>query len=168
MAEQSPLQDTMYCTFLIAGQLYGVPVDRVQEVLLGQPLTRVPLSPMAVVGLINLRGQIVTAVDMRCVLGLPAGADHGEQMNVVLRGDGIPVSLLVDGIGDILTPRSAMERPPETLRRQLGAFVSGVFQLERSLLLVLDIESILDDASCMQSPAPAPAVAATDQPRTAH
>lgn len=166
MADGIASNTTMYCTFFIAGQLYGVPVDGVQEVLLGQSLTRVPLSPPAVVGLINLRGQIVTAVDMRCVLGLPASVDLGEQMNVVLRIDGMPVSLLVDGIGDILTPPGAMERPPETLRRQLGDFVAGVFQLERSLLLVLDIERILDDASCMQSPVTA--VTANEQTRTVH
>lgn len=143
---------SLYCTFRIAGQLYGVPVDDVQEVLLGQPLTRVPLAPVAVVGLINLRGQIVNAIDMRRVLDLDACADPGEQMNVVLRGDGTPVSLLVDDISDIIAPAKPVEDTPDTLRLQLRNFVSGVIQLEQALLLVLDITRILDDASCMQSP----------------
>lgn len=162
---QAPPVASMYCTFFIAGQLYGIPVDQVQEVLLGQPLTRVPLSPVAVVGLINLRGQIVTAIDMRRVLALPPGVDADEQMNVVLRGDGIPVSLLVDGISDILTPPSPLEPPPETLRRQMSDFITGVFQLERALLLVLDIEKILGDASCMQVPGE---IGLIEQQETAH
>lgn len=143
---------SMYCTFSIAGQLYGIPVAQVQEVLLGQLLTRVPLAPPTVVGLINLRGQIVTAIDMRRVLGLPASADANEQMNVVLRYEGVPVSLLVDGINDILAPQGPMEPPPEALRRQMSDFIAGVFQLERALLLVLDIDRILGDASPMQLP----------------
>src|SRR5271163_1577491 len=105
------------CTFMLDGLYFGVDVQKVQEVICYQEMTRVPLAPPVVRGLINLRGQIVTAIDMRRRLDLPALPEGKLPMNVVIRTDGGPVSLLVDEIGDVMEVDSASyERPPETLR----------------------------------------------------
>jgi purine-binding chemotaxis protein CheW len=103
-------------------------------------MTRVPLASSMVRGLINLRGQIVTAVDVRARFRLPRLPDDQEPMNVVLcTGDGV-VSLLVDEIGDVLEVGAAdFERPPETLSAVLRDIVHGVYKLERRLLLLLDV-----------------------------
>ncbi|MFL6156645.1 MAG: chemotaxis protein CheW, partial [Marmoricola sp.] len=96
-------QGSQYCTFWVDGLFFGVSVTVVQEVLRYQPLTAVPSAPEAIQGLINLRGQIVTAVDLRCRLGLPQRPDDALPMNVIVRSRGEVVSLLVDDIGDVIT-----------------------------------------------------------------
>jgi purine-binding chemotaxis protein CheW len=132
------------CTFTLADLAFGVEVMNVQEVLRFQPMTRVPLASSTVRGLINLRGQIVTAIDVRARLGLPTLADAHEPMNVVLcTKDGV-VSLLVDEIGDVLeVDPSSFERPPTTLPAVLRDVVRGVYKLEHRLLLLLDVERIV-------------------------
>lgn len=131
------------CTFTLGDMLFGVDVTHVQEVIRFQEMTSVPLAPALIRGLINLRGQIVTAINMRARLGLPS---RGEPlpMNVVLRtGDGV-VSLLVDEIGDVLQPDDALfERVPETIFGVLRELVTGVYKLERALLLVVDVERLM-------------------------
>src|SRR6202012_2495238 len=103
-------------TFFVADLFFGVDVLRVQEVLRFQEMTGVPQAPDIIEGLINLRGQIVTAIDMRRRLGLPARSDEQSPMNMVVRTDGGAVSLLVDEIGDVLDVDAAnYERPPENL-----------------------------------------------------
>jgi purine-binding chemotaxis protein CheW len=132
-----------YCTFHLADLLFGVPVLAVQEVIRSQQMTHVPLATPAVKGLINLRGQVVTAIDLRTRLGLPARTD-GEPMNVVVRTDDGAVSLLVDVIGDVLEPSdAAFEAAPDTMTGELADVVTGVFKLDGRLLLVLDIERCL-------------------------
>src|SRR3954469_18205027 len=91
-----------YCTFFLDGLYFGIEVLKMQEIIRYQEMTRVPLAPPVVRGLINLRGQIVTAIDMRRRLDLPALPDGRLPMNVVIRTDDGPVSLLVDEIGDVL------------------------------------------------------------------
>jgi len=132
------------CSFVLGDLVFGVEVMKVQEVLRAQPMTRVPLASRMVRGLINLRGQIVTAVDVRARFGLPPLTAEREPMNVVLStGDGV-VSLLVDEIGDVLTLDEAdFERPPATLPPVFRDVVVGVYKLERSLLLMLDVERIV-------------------------
>ncbi|MEZ5964857.1 MAG: chemotaxis protein CheW [Planctomycetota bacterium] len=132
------------CTFLVRGLLFGVPVERVQEVLRFQEMTPVPLAPPVVRGLINLRGQIVTALDMRRLLAgdveLPdATTEAAEPMNVVMRlPDGV-VSFLVDEIGDVLQVQDGQrEPPPVTLAGRIRDLVTAVYKLENDLLLVLD------------------------------
>jgi purine-binding chemotaxis protein CheW len=129
------------CTFTVGGRSFGIDVARVQEVIRFQPMTRVPLAPPVVRGLINLRGQIVTAVDLRRRLGLedrPAGV---LPMNVVVRTDDTMVSLLVDEIGDVIeAPDEGMERPPDTLEGPARELVRGVLKLRDRLLLVLDTD----------------------------
>lgn len=117
----------------------------VQEVIRWQQMTRVPLAPPAVSGLINLRGQIVTAVDLRRRLGFPDRAMSLQPMNVVVRtADGV-VSLLVDEIGDVVEVTAEMfEPPPETLDEGTRALVRGVYKLPGRLLLVLDTEQALN------------------------
>ena len=131
-------------TFYLDGQLFGVEVSQVQEVIRYQEMTPVPQAPAVVAGLINLRGQIVTAVDVRARFGLPPLSGDREPMNVVLAtSDGV-VSLLVDEIGDVLELSEAdFERPPATLPAVFRDVVVGVYKLERSLLLMLDVERIV-------------------------
>lgn len=134
------------CTFSLGDLLFGVDVKHVQEVIRYQEMTSVPLAPTIIRGLINLRGQIVTAIDMRARLGLPA-RETELPMNVVLRNaDGV-VSLLVDEIGDVVqTDDATFERVPETIGGVLRELVDGVYKLDRKLLLQVEVERLL--ASC--------------------
>ena len=131
------------CTFIIDGMLFGVDVMNVQEVIRYQEMTVVPLASANVRGLINLRGQIVTAIEMRARLGLDPRSDDALPMNVVTTtADGV-VSLLVDEIGDVLeVEERTFERPPETISAAFRELVPGVFKLEGKLLLLLDAEKI--------------------------
>ena len=131
--------DQQYCTFTVDGLFFGVEVLKVQEVIRYQEMTPVPLAPPVVHGLINLRGQIVTAIDLRAALGLPDRAAGHLPMNVVVRTDDGIVSLLVDEIGDVLNVEpGSFERPPETLSASRGELISGVYKLKDKLLLILD------------------------------
>ncbi len=133
------MSDRQLCTFYVAGEAYALAVERIQEVLRQQELTVVPLAPPAVKGLINLRGEIVTAVDLRVQLELPPRPPGAEAMNVVLRADGEVVSLLVDEIGDVVeVDAAAFEAPPDTLSPRARALVRAVCKLPDQLLLVLD------------------------------
>jgi purine-binding chemotaxis protein CheW len=133
-----------YCTFTIGGLHLGVPVQGVQEVIRYQELTRVPLAAAEVRGLINLRGQIVTAVDLRRKLGLGERADEERPTNVVLRRDDGAVSLLVDEIGDVLeVSEDSWEPAPRTLKGGARDLISGVYKLDKGLLLVLDADKAL-------------------------
>jgi purine-binding chemotaxis protein CheW len=131
--------DRQFCTFLLAGHYFGVDVRRVQEVIRYQEMTRVPLAPPVVRGLINLRGQIVTALDLRRRLDLPDRPAGQQPVNVVVATDDGAVSLLVDEIGDVLeVPEAAFERPPETLRGPARDLIRGAYKLPDRLLLILD------------------------------
>jgi purine-binding chemotaxis protein CheW len=133
-----------YCTFTLDGLHFGVEVRHVQEVVRYQEMTRVPLAPTEVRGLINLRGQIVTAVDLRRRMGLPDRAADRNPMNVVLRRDDGATSLLVDAIGDVIeVDEGAFERPPETLHGTAREMLRGAYKLRDRLLLVLDAEKVL-------------------------
>lgn len=130
-----------FCTFYLDGLFFGVEVRRVQEVIRYQEMTRVPLAAPVVSGLINLRGQIVTAIDLRRRLGLPDRPADRLPMNVVVRSDEGAVSLLVDEIGDVQeVAEDAFERPPETLQGSSRQLIQGAYKLEDELLLVLDVE----------------------------
>lgn len=133
-----------YCTFSIDQLTLGVEVHRVQEVIRFQPTTRVPLADPIVRGLMNLRGQIVTALDLRRRLELPPSTSNKEPMNVILRTSDGPVSLLVDRIGDVLElDERTFELPPETLQGVPRELIRGVHKLPQSLLLILEIDSVL-------------------------
>ena len=138
-------QSKQYCTFFLNGLFFGVEVLNVQEVLRYQEMTRVPLAPATVQGLINLRGQIVTAIDLRRRLELPARAADKLPMNVVVRSEDGAVSLLVDEIGDVVEIEDdVFESPPETLRGVARDLIKGVYKLKDRLLLVLDTERTIN------------------------
>ncbi len=124
-------QRRQLCTFFLEGLFLGVEVERVQEVIRYQEMTRIPLSPPVIAGLINLRGQIVTAIDLRHQLALPARPDDVRPMNVVIRREDGPVSLLVDEIGDVVeVDEQSFEHPPDTLEGRQREFIRGVYKLK--------------------------------------
>jgi purine-binding chemotaxis protein CheW len=130
-----------FCTFFLDGHFFGTPVPQVQEVIQYQVMTRVPLAPSVISGMINLRGQIVPAIDLRRRLGLPDRPPDKLPMNVVVRTAEGAVSLLVDEIGDVIEVEAeALESPPETLQGFAREVVRGVYKLPGRLLLVLDTE----------------------------
>jgi purine-binding chemotaxis protein CheW len=136
-----------FSTFFVADMFFGVNVLNVQEVLRSQQMTAVPQAPDVIEGLINLRGQIVTAIDMRRRLRLPQSAGDRAPMNMVVRTIDGAVSLLVDEIGDVLDmDASTYERPPENLDPSAKELIRGVYKLKDRLLLVLDEERTADIA----------------------
>ena len=133
-----------FCTFSIDALYFGVEIARVQEVVPYQPMTRVPLAPPMVRGLINLRGQIITAIDLRCRLGMGASTSSRRPRNVIVRDDEGAMSLMVDEIGDVLdVEESAFESPPETLRGPARELIEGAYKLTDRLLLVLNLEKAI-------------------------
>jgi purine-binding chemotaxis protein CheW len=132
-------------TFLVNGYLFGVEVATVQEVIRYQPMTRVPLAPPALSGLINLRGQVIAAVDLRRRLGFPDRPAGELPMDVIVRtGDGL-VSLLVDRIGDVVeVSEEAFEEPPDTLAGISRELIRGAYKLDGALLLSLDVQGAVE------------------------
>ncbi|MGH9744888.1 MAG: chemotaxis protein CheW [Candidatus Acidiferrales bacterium] len=136
MAERS-----QFCTFYLDKLLFGVELKGVQEVIRSLDMTHVPLAPEVVGGLINLRGQIVTTVDLRRRLELEARPAEALPMNVVVRSADGAVSLLVDELGDVVeVDEGSFEPPPETLRGAVRSMILGVHKLENTLMHVLDTE----------------------------
>ena len=136
-----------FCTFYVDRQFFGVPVQQVQEVIRYQEMTRVPLVPRVIRGLINLRGQIVVAIDLRRRLKAPERPENQLPMNVVVRTADGALSLLVDEIGDVLeVQEETFERPPETLQGIARELVLGVHKLPVGLLLILDTEKAVNVA----------------------
>ncbi|GAB2175386.1 chemotaxis protein CheW [Dongia sp. agr-C8] len=134
-----------YVTMSIGGQLFGIPVLKVQDVLGTQTITRVPLAPVEVAGSLNLRGRIVTAVDVRLRLGLPKRDSDKQAMSVVVEHEGELYSLLVDSVGEVLSLESRdYQRNPPTLNPRLREFSDGIYRLNDSLLVVLSVSSLLN------------------------
>jgi purine-binding chemotaxis protein CheW len=130
-----------FATFFLNGLFFGIEVLKVQEVIRYQEMTRVPLAPRMIEGLINLRGRIVTAIDLRRRLEMPPRAAGELPMNVVISSDDGAVSLLVDEIGDVVEVQDDIyERPPETLNGAARELIRGVYKLKERLLLILDTE----------------------------
>lgn len=145
-----------YCTFIVDQHFFGIPVSRVQEVIRSQALTPVPLAGREVRGLINLRGQIVTALDLRRRLGLPDRDPGLRSMNVLLKTDDSPVSLLVDAIEDVLdVEEETVEAPPETLQGAFRQLIKGASKQKDRLLLILDTDqaSTLSESETQTAPA---------------
>ena len=134
-----------FCTLTADTLLLGIQVDRVQEVLRDTAITPVPLAPPAIRGLINLRGQIVTAIDLRRRLGLAEAAADASSMTVVLGIGDEPLALVVDGVGDVVqVPADSFEAPPDTLRGDARRMIAGAHKLERRLLLALNLETVIE------------------------
>jgi len=149
-------QTSQFCTFYLDKLLFGVELKGVQEVIRSLDMTKVPLAPEVVSGLINLRGQIVTAVDLRTRLALVSRSADTLAMNVVVRSDDGAVSLLVDEIGDVVeVDENSFEPPPETLRGSVREMILGVHKLHDRLMHVLDIEKACQMADVTGTAAPA-------------
>ena len=142
-----------YCTFTVGGHYFGLDVLKVQEVIRYQDMTRVPLAHPVVRGLINLRGQIVTAIDLRRRLDYEERPPDQLPVNVVVQTDDGAVSLLVDEIGDVLeVPEELFERPPETLQGTARELIRGAYKLKDRLLLILDTERTVSLARSPSTP----------------
>lgn len=137
-----------FCTFYLGELMLGVDVLEVQEVILYQDMTGVPLAHKSINGLINLRGQIVTAIDLRERLDLPPAEAGVEQKNIVIQSGDEAVSLVVDEIGEVIEPsEEAFESPPETLSESAKAMIDGVYKLDGRLLIVLNSERTINITS---------------------
>ena len=134
------------CTFHVDEHFFGVPVERVQEIITSPQITNVPLAHNAINGVINLRGQLLVAMDLRRRLGLKARKqERRSKVNVVLRTGDSAVAVRVDSIDDVLElERGLLDPPPETLPELLRSQLTGVYRLEGRLLLFLDVEAAVD------------------------
>lgn len=142
-----PSDKRTYASCRVGHLLVGVDVDAVQEVTAGGELTPVPLASPVVSGLLNLRGQIVTAIDLRRSLQLADRPAGQPPINLILRADGGSVGLVVDSVGDVLDVREEdFEEPPGTVRGHLQDLITGVYKLDCGLLLVLNTERVMEES----------------------
>ena len=138
-------QTEEFVTFTIAGQLFGIPVLQIQDVLSSYQITPIPLAPPEITGSLNLRGRVVTAIDVRLRLGLSARPKEAESMSIVAENEGELYSLMVDSVGEVLAlPQSAYERNPPTLDAKFRTFADSIYRLDKQLLVVLDVNRLLD------------------------
>ena len=138
-------QEQVYVTLTVAGQLCGVPVLGVRDILAEQVITRIPLSPPEIAGSLNLRGRIVTAIDLRRRLNLPPPEPGQKRMSVVAEQGGELYALLVDQVSEVLSLDSnLLERNPPTLEPNWRAFSNGIYRLDGRLLVILDTARLLD------------------------
>lgn len=133
----------LFSTFKVADRLYGIDVTRVQEVTKAMPCTRVPLAPKHMRGLINLRGQIATAIELNALFEIKAEPRASDNMNVFCEIRGALVALIVDEIGDVIEVETAsFEETPETIPRKVRHLMSGVYKIPGDLLSILDIDKL--------------------------
>jgi len=134
-----------YVTALIGGQLFGLPILRVQDVFAPERLTSVPLSPPEVAGVLNLRGRIVTLIDMRCRLGLGSRENGQQSMAIGVESRGESYGLLIDSVGEVLKlDNQSWEPNPSNLDARLASVSTGIYRLDSQLLMVLDVDRVLD------------------------
>jgi len=143
MHDKTDLTD--FVTFTLAGQLFGLPIARVQDVFRPSRITRVPLAGAEVAGVLNLRGRIVTVIDMRQRLDVRQRQAGDAPMAIGIEAKGESFGLLIDAVGEVLK-LSVTEREPNpiNLDRKLAALSAGVYRLDGELLVVLDIDRVLD------------------------
>ncbi|MEW6641838.1 MAG: chemotaxis protein CheW [Pseudomonadota bacterium] len=140
-----PTGVTEYVTTMIGGQLFGLPISRVQDVFMPERLTRVPLASRDVAGVLNLRGRIVTAINMRSRLGLPKSEDDRPPMAVGVELRGESYGLLIDTIGEVLKlADDTREVNPVNLDPRMAKLAAGVHRLDGQLMVVLDVDRVLD------------------------
>lgn len=137
-------ESATFVTFMIGGQSFGVPVLVVQDILLPDRIAPIPLAHPAVLGSINVRGKIVTVVDVRARLGLPAGENGGRRMGVTVENQGELYALLVERVGDVLTlPASRFQQKPSSLDPRWADVTTGVYRQDDGLLVTLDVQRLL-------------------------
>lgn len=143
-SSQSATRD--YLTIMIGEQIFGIPILQVQDVLGPQKVTRIPLAPPAVAGSLNLRGRIVTAVDVRTCLGMPPRPQNNvNEMSVVVENAGELYSLMIDKVGDVMSLADKdYENNPSTLDPQWRGVSQGIYRLKNRLLVVLDVPRLLE------------------------
>lgn len=140
-----PSNTKEFVTLKLAGQCLGIPVLAVHDVLKAQNITKIPKAPPSVAGVLNLRGRIVTAVDLRIHLGFEEREEGADTMSIVVEHNGDPFSLLIDSVGEVLAlPDSQYEKTPVTLDERLRTVSSGIYRLEEGLMVVLDVERLLE------------------------
>ena len=143
MNDSTGLND--YVTFTTAGQMFGLPIERVQDVFKPTRITRVPLAGAEIAGVLNLRGRIVTAIELRAGLGFGARASGEVPMAIGIELRGESFGLLVDAVGEVLKlPDDEREANPINIDRSLGRVSAGVYRLDGQLLVILDIDRVLD------------------------
>ncbi|MGH6671443.1 MAG: chemotaxis protein CheW [Xanthobacteraceae bacterium] len=136
---------TEYVTFTMAGQIFGLPIERVQEVFRPARITRVPLAGAQIAGVLNLRGRIVTAIDMRNRLDLHGRDDIKARMAIGIESATESFGLLVDALGEVLKLSDSDREPnPVNLDRRLARVSAGVYRLDGQLMVILDIDNVLD------------------------
>jgi len=145
MTEHAPQNLKEYVTAMIGGQLFGLPILRVQDVFIPARLTRVPLAPPEVAGVLSLRGRIVTLIDMRRSLGLDERADAGPAMAIGVERAGESYGLLIDSVGEVLKlDDAAREANPINLDPRLARVSAGIHRLDGQLLMVVDVDRVLE------------------------
>lgn len=133
-----------YVTMKIDGQLFGLPIDRVHDVFMPEAVTFVPMSHDAIAGVLNLRGRIVTAIDMRCLLGLPVQSRSNPLMAVGIEARGESYGLIIDAVGEVLDlPTHSKEPNPANLDERWRNIAAGIHRLEGQLLVILDVDRVL-------------------------
>lgn len=140
-----------FLTIIIADQIFGIPILQVQDVLGPQKVTRVPLAPRAIAGSLNLRGRIVTAIDVRACLQMPPFEKKGTEMSVVVENGGELYSLMIDKVGDVMSlPARDFEKSPPTLDANWRGVCNGIYRLKDRLLVVLDVPRLLETLESSQ------------------
>ena len=143
--ENTQRKQTEYVTAMIGGQLFGLPIVRVQDVFIPERLTRVPLAPPEIAGVLNLRGRIVTLIDLRRRFGLGQRDDGEPVMAIGVESRAESYGLLIDSVGDVLKlDDDAREPNPINLDPRLARVSTGIHRLEGQLLMVVDVERVLD------------------------
>jgi purine-binding chemotaxis protein CheW len=133
-----------FVTFKLGEQLFGLPIQRVHEVFAANQITRVPMAPAAMSGLLNLRGRVVTAICLRTLLRIDADHDGSDRMAIGVESDREQFALLVDKIGDVMRlPASGLEPNPIHLDAAWGALSEGVYRLEKTILIILKLDSLI-------------------------
>jgi purine-binding chemotaxis protein CheW len=134
-----------YVTATIGSQLFGLPIRRVQDVFMPERVTRVPLAPPEIAGVLNMRGRIVTLIDLRRRLGLPDRAESGPVMAIGVESRGESYGLLIDAVGEVLKlDIEAREANPVNLNPELARVSAGIHRLDGQLLMALDVDRLLD------------------------
>ena len=145
--DQITHEEQVYVTLTVGGQLCGIPVLGVRDILAEQPITRIPLAPPDIAGSLNLRGRIVTAIDLRRRLNLPSREAGQKRMSVVAEQGAELYALLVDQVSEVMSlDVSLLERNPPTLERNWALFSNGIYRLDGRLLVILDVARLLDYA----------------------
>jgi len=145
MSESTDQSLNEYVTAMIGGQLFGLPIRRVQDVFLPERLARVPLAPREIAGVLNLRGRIVTLIDMRRRLGLDPRTDDAPSMAIGVESRGESYGLLIDSVGEVLKVDDGTREPnPINLDPRLARVSAGIHRLDGQLLMVVDVDRVLD------------------------